>query len=57
MANIIAILANHANQMFLNHKFFKQYDRLMEYIHTVLIIKQPEIYLTPSFIVMVHKLN
>ena len=44
MANIIAIPANHADQMFLNHKFFKQYDRLMEYIHTVLIIKQPEIF-------------
>ena len=45
MAHILAIPMTHANQMFLNHKFFKQYDRLMEYIHTVLIIKQPEIYL------------
>ena len=39
MANIIAIPRTHADQMFLNHKFFKQYDRLMEYIHTVLIGK------------------
>ena len=49
MANLIAIPANHADQMFLNHKFFKQYDRLMEYIHTVLIIKQPEIYIDTIF--------
>ena len=49
MANIIAIPANYADQMFLNHKFFKQYNRLMEYIHTVLIIKQPEIYLDTIF--------
>ena len=49
MANIIAIPRTHADQIFLNHKFCKQFDRLMEYIHTVLIIKQPEIYLDTIF--------
>ena len=28
MANLIAIPVNHADQMFLNHKFFKQYDKI-----------------------------
>ena len=49
MANIISIPRTHADQMFLNHKCFKQYDRMMEYIHTVLILKQPEIYLDTIF--------
>ena len=30
-------------------KFFKQYDRLMEYVHSILILRQPEIYIITIF--------
>ena len=34
---------------YLGYKFSKQYERLMEYIHTVLMVRQPEIYLNTIF--------
>ena len=57
MSHIIAIPRTHAGQLYMGYKFFKQYDRLMEYVHSILILKQPEIYINTISITMVCRLN
>ena len=49
MSHIIAVPRTHADQLYLGYKFSKQYGRLMEYIRTVLMIRQPEINLNTIF--------
>ena len=49
MSHIIAILRTHAAQLYMGYKFFKQYDRLMEYVHSRLILRQPEVYTSTIF--------
>ena len=49
MSRIIALPRTHVAYMYMGYKFFKQYDRLMEYVHSVLMIRQPEIYINTTF--------
>ena len=49
MSHIIVIPRTHAGQLYMGYKFFKQYDRLMEYVHSILILRQPEIYISTIF--------
>ena len=49
MSHIIAIPRTHADQLYMGYKFLKQFDILMEYVHSILILRQPEIYISSIF--------
>ena len=49
MSHVIVIPRTHADQLYMGYKFLKQFDRLMEYVHSILILRQPEIYISSIF--------
>ena len=49
MSHITAIPRTYAGQLYMGYKFFKWYDKLMEYAHNILILRQPEIHINIIF--------
>ena len=39
----------HVAHLYIGYRFSKQYDRFMEYVHSILMLKQPEIYINTIF--------